>query len=189
MRRGGSLQSGPVSAPAPSFCDPRCLPFYPRVGSSSGGAVSNPKAGKRVSPSPSIPSKRTTSEGFSDSGPSRRPTTDSRRMDSTQGRTKTPIASTIHPPRRPTFNPEITPSMLQPTVKAVAQTTTMFGSVPHFRFRPQDPSDNIPGSFTPPSEHDETLPMARMTKPQAADSPRPWTVVATSELFDRFPPS
>ena len=192
MRRGGRLQSEPVSGPIFLLCNPHCLPPCSRVGCSPNGVVSNPKAGK-VSPPPSIPSKRTTSEGSSDPGPSRCPTMDSRRVDSTRAQTKTPVplksspaTPTLQPPLRSTFSPEITSSTPQSTAKPVPHTPVMFGSVPQFRFRPQRPFENMPGGFTPPLERAQTSStnVSHTTKPQTVDDPLPWTVIAMSELFN-----
>ena len=194
MRRGGRLQSEPVSGPIFLLCNPHCLPPCSRVGCSPNDVVSNPKAGK-VSPPPSIPSKRTTSEGSSDPGPSRRPTMDSRRADSTRAQTKTPVPFTfspatpmLQPPLRSTFNPEITSSTPQPTAKLIPQSPT-FGSVPQFRFHTQHPSEDMPGGFTPPLDRAQasSTNVSHISNPKAGKVSSPSSTPSkqtTSEGFD-----
>lgn len=122
---------------------------------------------------------------------------DSRRPDSTRAQTKTPVPFTfspatpaLQPPLRPTFNLEVTSSTPQPTAKLVPQTPSMFGSVPQFRFRTQRPSEDMPGGFTPPLDRAQvsSTNVSHITRPQTVDDPLPWTVIATSELFDLSSP-
>ena len=158
MRRGGRLQSEPVSGPILLLCNPHCLPPCSRVGYSPNGVVSNPKA-RKVSPPPSIPSKWTTSKGSSDPGPSRRPTMDSRHVDSTHAQTKTPAPLTFSPstwPNKPTVicaDPfPLSPDHVRPLVNplplgsgVIPLSSTTPDPSPAFPFPP------MPGDYSTPS--------------------------------------